>query len=233
MVQTHPRIRDCRLMNVATVVSGLAMACTQAAPRLSPAPCPQPSTSVTQPRVEREQQWARAEDSTEPEREWHYQWYSDHGGACLVDLGCPFEGARIPDCVGQHPLVTPGQDVVGQIIAVRGRLEIGWGGRVTQMKCPRYSPCCNTQEAGIGLRVGNQKINLEAPERPRAFRCDGDTMQGCCGFDSIGSEVIVEGRLKSIIGVPRQRSAEEPPKAIFYSLENPRLCRTTGAPQTP
>lgn len=75
-------------LHLAFVVSAIAISCTPATHKpVSPMPCAQPSASVARPNMGGEQVWARAEDSTEPEREWHYQWYGEHGGACLVDLG--------------------------------------------------------------------------------------------------------------------------------------------------
>jgi hypothetical protein len=105
-------------------------------------------------------------------------------------------------------------------VVLRGSLQAVPGGQ-TQAKCGKNDPCCNTQFGALTLYVGSAPVLLQAPD-PVDFACDGDITMLCCGFDSVGSEILVRGTIGRTKTVPRRGSDGN---TVLVTLLPTALCR--------
>jgi hypothetical protein len=162
---------------------------------------------------------AAPHESTVPSRLWRLD--LQKGTTCLADVGCPFEPAAIPSCPPTAETDDWQNAPDGSTVILRGRLQAAPGGQ-TQAKCGEDDPCCNTQFGGLFLRVGSAPVALlDEPDRVD-FACDGDITMLCCGFDSVGSEVLVRGTIGRMKTVPRRGSDGN---TVLVTLLPTALCR--------
>ena len=187
-------------------------------PRVA-APRPQPCPSTPPPSRVEPGSWIAPNESTVPSRLWRLD--LQKGTTCLADVGCPFEPAAIPSCPPTAETDDWQNAPDGSTVILRGRLQAAPGGQ-TQAKCGEDDPCCNTQFGGLFLRVGSAPVALlDEPDRVD-FACDGDITMLCCGFDSVGSEVLVRGTIGRMKTVPRRGSDGN---TVLVTLLPTALCR--------
>ena len=61
--------------------------------------------------------------------------------------------------------------------------------------------------------------------------CEADITMACCGFDSIGSKIMVEGVLTSAPSLAWPKPPDGARAQMLGStLDNPRLCRIPDSP---
>jgi hypothetical protein len=188
-------------------------------PRVA-APRPQPCPSTMPPPPAASRSWIVASESTVPSKDWRIR---SHAGttACLADVGCPFQPAAIPVCPPTTETDNWQSAPDGSTVILRGRLQ-AIPGPETQEKCGEANPCCNTVFGRLILRVGSLAVALfDAPGRVD-FVCDGDITMLCCGFDSVGSEVLVRGTIERGPTEPRRGSDGN---TVLTTVVPSALCR--------
>lgn len=184
------------------------------------APRPQPCPSTPPPSSVEPGSWIAPNESTVPHKFWRTRF---HAGTttCIADVGCPFQPAAVPPCPPTAETEDWRNAPDGSTVILRGRLQAAPGGQ-TQAKCGEDDPCCNTQFGGLFLRVGTAPVALlDEPDRVD-FACDGDITMLCCGFDSVGSEVLVRGTIGRMKTVPRGGSDGN---TVLVTLLPTALCR--------
>jgi len=204
----------------AAATACLAAGCSSARAPL-PGPCtgPSPAPSATAEKTS-SGGWVSGRDTAEPAKDWRFRWDWE-SSRCLLDHGCPFAPTAIPDCPDVD-LTTDWEHKVGETVSLRGRLEAA-PGFTTQKACNVGDVCCNTTYGGMMIRVGQFGIMLKDQDNPQAFACEGDSSMICCGFDSIGSEVVMQGQLARIEAL-ELRAGGLAPNGGFL-LRDVKVCR--------